>query len=256
MRQSLFASGSAEATPELPVEPLLLCSTRVATFDGPHALSVASGFFFCRAARLFLVTSRHVLSDPASHHRPNRIEIGLHHRGHDLTRRFDVPLWLYENGQALWRQAGDAGGDVDVAALELPPGSLPEQALWRAFGPQHLPSVRKAVRIGEPLVVLGFPLGFHDTLHNLPVARGAVVASAFGVRFQGQGCFVTDAPMHRGSSGAPVLLHDPSGDPELPWLLLGVHASRMDMHTRDQQLDAALGLNLAWYADVLMTLTQ
>ncbi len=59
------------------------------------------------------------------------------------------------------------------------------------------------------LLLVGSPVGHHDTLHHLPVVRGAVVASAFGVRFQGQGCFVIDAPMQSGSSGAPVLRHDP-----------------------------------------------
>jgi hypothetical protein len=112
-----------------------------------------------------------------------------------------------------------------------------------------------AVCLGQPLLLVGFPMGFHDTLHHLPVVRGAVVASAFGVRFQGQGCFVTDAPMHRGSSGAPVVRHDPDGDAGLPWQLLGVHATRMDMVSRDAQHDALLGLNLAWYADVLLALT-
>ncbi|HEX6722853.1 MAG TPA: serine protease, partial [Burkholderiaceae bacterium] len=37
---------------------------------------------------------------------------------------------------------------------------------------------------------------------------------------------------------------------------LGVHAARMDMTTRDQQQDESLGLNCAWYADILMTLTE
>lgn len=238
-----------------PVEALLLTTTRVATFDGPKALTAASGFFFQRGPRLFLVTSLHVLADPASGHAPNRIELGLHHLGDNLTRQFTVPLWLYERGMPLWRAGRDSGGEVDVAVLELLPESIPAGALYCAFRPEHLPVRLDAVRIGEPLLVPGFPLGFHDTLHHLPVVRGAVVASAFGVRFQGQGCFVTDAPMHRGSSGAPVLRHLPEGDPDLPWQLLGVHASRMDMRTRDQQVDAALGLNLAWYADVLMTLT-
>jgi hypothetical protein len=42
---------------------------------------------------------------------------------------------------------------------------------------------------------------------------------------------------------------------DLPWLLLGVHSARLDMGTRDQKLDEALGLNCAWYADILLTLT-
>jgi hypothetical protein len=43
---------------------------------------------------------------------------------------------------------------------------------------------------------------------------------------------------------------------DLPWMLLGVHSSRLDVRTRDLKLDEALGLNCAWYADILMTLTK
>jgi len=35
-----------------------------------------------------------------------------------------------------------------------------------------------------------------------------------------------------------------------------VHSARMDMRTRDRQEDESLGLNCAWYADILMTLTE
>ena len=64
--------------------------------------------------------------------------------------------------------------------------------------------------------------------------------------------------MHRGASGAPVVMRDPAvppRNPALPWLLLGVHSARLDMGDRDQVLDESLGLNCAWYADILMTLT-
>lgn len=83
-----------------------------------------------------------------------------------------------------------------------------------------------------------------------------MIASSFGLRFQGLGCFVTDARMHRGSSGAPVVMRSQSTDAQLPWKLLGVHSSRMEMGSRDLQLDETLGLNCAWYADVLLTLTK
>jgi hypothetical protein len=238
------------------VEPLLLACTQVATFLGPRALTTASGFFFQRGTHLFLVTSRHVLLDLAADHRPQRIEFCLHAAGLDLTQQHRVSLPLYDDGMPQWRQAGDSGGDVDVAVLQIPAMALPKGAQFCAFNVRHIQVQMHAVRLGQPLLVVGFPLGFHDTLHHLPVVRGAVVASAFGVRFQGQGCFLTDAPMHRGSSGAPVVRHDPDGDARLPWQLLGVHASRMDMKTRDTVNDAALGLNLAWYADVLLALTQ
>jgi hypothetical protein len=43
---------------------------------------------------------------------------------------------------------------------------------------------------------------------------------------------------------------------DLQWKLLGVHSARLDAGTRDAVLDEALGLNCAWYADILLTLTE
>jgi hypothetical protein len=34
-----------------------------------------------------------------------------------------------------------------------------------------------------------------------------------------------------------------------------IHSARLDVGTRDLQLDEALGLNVAWFADILLTLT-
>jgi hypothetical protein len=93
----------------------------------------------------------------------------------------------------------------------------------------------------------------------MPVVRQAVVASSFGLRFAGKGYFLTDARTHRGTSGAPVVMRAPDGAlglGDLPWFLLGVHSARIDVGTRDLELDEALGLNCAWYADILMTLTE
>ena len=43
---------------------------------------------------------------------------------------------------------------------------------------------------------------------------------------------------------------------EMPWTLLGVHSAVFDVGSRDVNLDEALGLNCAWYADILLTLTD
>jgi len=241
------------------IDSLLLAATRIATFEHQRGLTNASGFFFERDARLFLVTSRHVLIDEPSSHLPDRIEIELHTDAARLPQsiRWSVPL--YRDGRSLWRQGRDSQGEIDVAVIELDRAALPPNAVYRAFEPAHLQAELEAVEVGMSLVVVGFPLGFHDTLHHLPVVRQAIVASSFGVRFQGQGFFLTDARTHRGTSGAPVLMRIGSPRPgdrkALPWKLLGVHSARMDMGGRDLQLDESLGLNSAWYADILLTLT-
>lgn len=240
------------------VETLLLAAPRVATFIGTQPLTHASGFFFERDDRLYLVTSRHVLIDEPTGHHPDRIEIETHADEQDLSQSTVLSLLLYDSGRANWAQASDTAGEIDVAAIRIDRAILGGFAP-RAFTPDHLQQRLGEIDVGTPLLIVGFPLGFHDTLHHLPVARQAAVASSFGTRFQGQGLFLTDARTHRGSSGAPVVMRSPAddavADSALAWKLLGIHSARMDMGGRDLVEDESLGLNSAWYADVVMTLT-
>lgn len=241
------------------IESLLLTAARVSTFEQQRLLTNASGFFFARGERLFLVTSRHVMIDEPSKHFPNRIEIELHTNPANLASSTGFSIPLYRDGKSLWRQGKDKAGEIDVAVIELERAALPKTALYRAFTPEHLYGSPDQVEVGASLLVVGFPLGFHDTLHHMPVVRHAVLASSFGLRFQGEGYFLTDARTHRGTSGAPVVVRvtgEEAKRGDLPWLLLGVHSARLDVGTRDLKLDEALGLNCAWYADILMTLTE
>lgn len=241
------------------IESILLTTARVSTFDGERPLTGASGFFFERDERLYLVTSRHVVIDEPSKHYPSRIEVELHTDATNLTQSIGLSVLLYRDGKSIWRQGRDDGGEIDVAVVELERAALPEGVALSCFTPEHLQGTLDEVEVGSSLLVVGFPLGFHDALHHLPVVRQAAIASSFGLRFQGQGFFLTDARTHRGTSGAPVVMREPAGSTgstgALPWKLLGVHSSRMDMGSRDLKEDESLGLNCAWYADILMTLT-
>jgi len=241
------------------IESLLLTAARVLTFEKQRQLTNASGFFFERDERLFLVTSRHVVIDKPSEHFPDRIEIELHTDPENMAESTGFSIPLYRDGKSLWRQGLDTAGEIDVAVIEIDRAALPEKAVYRAFSSEHLGGPLAQVEVGTMLQVVGFPLGFHDTLHHMPVVRHAGTASSFGLRFQGKGYFLTDARTHRGTSGAPVVMRVLDPDPglgDLPWLILGVHSSRLDVGTRDLELDEALGLNCAWYADILLTLTQ
>lgn len=240
------------------MEPILLTAARVLTFDRQRPLTNASGFFFERAGRLFLVTSRHVLCDEPSEHYPDRIEIELHVDSNNMAESIGYSIPLYRDRESIWRQGRDAGGDIDVAIVEIDRAVLPKNVAYRAFTPRHLVG-SDPVKIGTSLLVVGFPLGFHDTLHHMPVVRQAIVASSFAFRFQGHGYFLTDARTHSGTSGASVVMRAPDPDAELgdlPWMLLGVHSARLDISGRNLDSDEALGLNCAWYADILMTLTK
>jgi hypothetical protein len=226
---------------------------------GQKPLTNATGFFFERDDRLYLVTSRHVVLDEASNHRPDRLEIELHVDPNNIGAVIQWSMPLYSGNQPLWHQVVDSGGSVDIVTAEIHRTALPETILLSAFTRAHLVAELDQIEVGNPVLIVGFPLGFHDNLHHLPVARQAVIASAFGIRFQGQGYFLTDARMHRGTSGAPVVARvttERSGRGDLTWMLLGVHAARMDVINRDVDQDERLNLNCAWYADVLLTLTE
>jgi S1-C subfamily serine protease len=240
-------------------EPLLLTAAPLSTFDGKRLLTRASGFFFERDGRLYVVTSRHVLIDEPTQHFPDRVELELHLDAKNLTHSTGWSIPLYRRGVAVWHQGRDAGSEIDVAAIEIERAALPKEALFHAFTPAHLQASLDDIEVGSALLIVGFPLGFHDTLHHLPVVRQAIIASSFGLRFQGEGYFLTDARTHRGTSGAPVVMRAPAADAALgglPWKLLGVHAGQLDMKPRDAEQDESLGLNCAWYADILLTLTK
>ncbi len=241
------------------IESLLLAVTRVTTVQDTNEKTNATGFFFERDGRLYLVTARHVLKDEASNHHPDSLLIELHVDPANAVKATQFLIPLFRDGKSLWHEGVDSAGGVDVAAIELDRSALPETLSLKAFTPDHLVTQFDEIEVGTSILIVGFPLGFQDTLHHLPVARQGIIATSFGLRFQGEGYFLTDARMHRGASGAPVVARaaaGQSGREDLSWLLLGVHTSRMDVNNRDVAEDERLNLNCAWYADILMKLTQ
>ncbi|MEQ8666487.1 MAG: trypsin-like peptidase domain-containing protein [Rhodospirillales bacterium] len=241
------------------VEPLLLSTIEITTYRDQLIKTNATGFFYEANGELFLITSRHVLFDDATDHRPDQISISVHTDHNNLVSTERVSISLYSGGMSAWRELSDQGGVVDVAAIRIDKLALPPSYYLHAFSSRHIPANWNTIMPGSAASTVGFPLGFHDTLHRLPVVRQSSIASAIGLRFQGGGFFLTDARTHRGSSGSPVVMFDGDGNRgtrDIPWLLLGVHSSRFDVGSRDVQLDEALGLNCCWYADVIVGLTN
>jgi len=150
------------------IDPLLHTAARVLTFEQQRPLTNASGFFFERDERLFLITSRHVLVDEPTGHYPNRLEIELHTDPDNLGRSTGFSIPLYRDGKSVWRQGIDTAGEIDVAAIEIERSALPETTVYRAFTPDHLHNPTDLVEVGTPLLIVGFPLGFHDALHHMP----------------------------------------------------------------------------------------
>jgi hypothetical protein len=140
------------------IEPILLTAARISTFNEALLLTNASGFFFERDDRLFLVTSRHVLFGKTAKHFPTRIEIELHTNVDNIAESTGFSIPLYHEGKSLWRTGLDAVGEIDVAVIELNRSALPKTAVYRAFSPHHLLSSLDQVEVGSSLLIVGFPL--------------------------------------------------------------------------------------------------
>lgn len=217
-----------------------------------NQLSNATGFFYLEKGYLFLITARHVVINPPTNHHPDQLRVVVHADKDDLKVDGQLLLNLYDaNGNATWKRHPQLGNSVDVVAVPIFDATVIANWFVDVFEPTDLMDETRSLPLGQQVHVIGFPLGFEDTVHHLPLVRNATIASVYPLPFKGERYFVTDARLHRGASGSPVVAHlvEPDGRTELK--LLGVHAASLDVSNRDPSQDEPLGLNLAWYASLI-----
>lgn len=238
------------------VDEMFLRVAKVLTFVGEKFLTNATGFFYMHNDFLYLVTSRHVVRSEAAEHYPDRLAVSLHSDQNDLRQRSELSIPLFKDGIPQWYQHPHYTSNVDVVAVGVnDPHVLSDHDLT-AFSCHDIVSAERAMPIGQHVIIVGFPLGFHDTVHNLPIVRDATIASSFSHPFKGEPYFLTDARLHRGMSGSPVItklqfMQDQVLKQEPAWRLLGIHSSALDVSDRDPVQDEKLALNTTWYASLL-----
>jgi len=227
-------------------------------------IGTATGFFYNRGGKLFLVTNNHVCrndSDPSRPSIPDLLRLRLHSNPSDLTQNADYDVPLYAGSCRLWRNP-PSNPTADVALIELNLLEITKRFTITHWQPNDLLPPNRLLYPGEDIYIMGYPLGFYDEIHNLPVFRNATVASMFRVPFQGKPLFLTDGNYHPGTSGSPVISKpknmwvDANGNTEFVtgtiYYLLGVHSGAyFRNHPGQQQQPVNLGLGAAWYADLI-----
>jgi hypothetical protein len=229
---------------------------KIRTFVGELALTNATGFFYMHECFLYLVTSRHVVLNEVEGHRPDRLQLSLHSNQHDLRQRAELSIPLYKDGVPQWYQHPVHTSCVDVVAVAVNDPNVSRDHDLATFARDDIVSADSVLPLGQQVHILGFPLGFHDTVHNLPIVRSATIASSYPHPFKGEPYFLTDARLHRGMSGSPVIAQlgvkgDGDAQQKPKWRLLGIHSSALDVSDRDPEQDEKLALNTTWYASLL-----
>ena len=184
------------------ITDLILTVTRVVQIQEGVEVGSASGFFYLNRERLFLVTNRHVVIDEQEGRRPEALKIRVHTNPIDIAGNIDMVIPLYDGSERLWLE--DEGTNADIAAVELNRTEM-QGYIIKAFSAANMPPNDVRIDLGEPVLVLGYPLGFYDEVHNLPIIRNAILASVYPVPFRGNPYFLIDGRLHQGMSGSPII---------------------------------------------------
>ena len=230
--------------------------TPLKLWSGSTKVADATGFFWENADKIFLITNRHVVIGEDEQYYPDRIEFRVD-RGDQVGYR---QLWLSkalyrQNTQPVWMELCHK---IDIVAIELDPVIKTHKI--RAFSSGFVTPDELVVDLGSDVSVIGYPLGFYDRVHNLPVIRNGAVASNFWVEFEEKPYFLIDARLHPGTSGGPVILKptytmrykdgsafDNVGGPGT--FLLGVNSDEWSVEGQH------LGLNTVWHSGLIEKLT-
>lgn len=241
--------------PHRDIDPIFRSTTPI---DYEGGQGGGTGFFLNHAGQTYVVTNRHVVDpDDVS---PHRARIWTRNSS-DIFTRNAINLDLEASSHSPWDYHPDqAEIDIAIAPIEPElstiggPDDENHQTGSLAFSTNHF--VHENIDFDSRVAVLGHPELIFDANSHFPIRRDALIASPYGTTFDGKPIFLTDARMHSGMSGGPVVVDSGwySGS-NVPthrfrnYLLVGVHSETyLDPSTDTGSLEEArFDLNAAWY---------
>ena len=213
-------------------------------------LGIGTGFFYQEGEIIYLITNRHVVFDEEKKCYPNVLEIILHTNRTNIRDVRVIHIPLYDSVlNPLWLEQSHLEDlFIDVVAIDLKNYLQEDRDVlfrwqWNDLG------TRSQIRALETHIrVLGYPLGFHDDVHNVPIAKHATIASPYGVAFKDEAYYLIDGNLHPGMSGSPVIIPHSAirmKDRSAIHSLLGIYSGGWELNGID------LGLGRVWFPDLI-----
>ncbi len=153
--------------------------------------------------KLWLITNKHVLEDLRD------VYIKFNSAQDTQSKDYKVQL-VARNGRSQW--VGHPTESVDVAAILLSAKFLAEEKRRFAVfqSDSHTMNREKmladGVTEGDPVFVLGFPMGLVKSERQYVICRGGCIARVRDFIEGRTSEFLIDAPVFPGNSGGPVIL--------------------------------------------------
>ena len=187
--------------------------------------SQGSGFYYSRlAARdgdspqwravedMWLVTNRHVVIPRKDkvEFPPEKFTFFLRKLGPSGALNWDPVILYAQEIEKLAKFHPD--NSVDVAVVNINDAVTNRIKSGDQYvGPYLLHSDNFAgrnnieVEASSDVLVVGYPKGFYDNVNLFPIVKSGIIASRWGVGFQGKPYFLIDAKLFPGSSGSVVI---------------------------------------------------
>ena len=176
---------------QAPVELESLMTTPVWLFDGARQVSQGTGFFYGNLKpdgttdpnAVFFVTNYHVVTGHApllrTPRQGDRIRFALHTDLNNLEaiREYELPLYDAHN-DPIWLSSQQYA-NADIVMVPMPQRALP----LLVFTEQHTTANLK-IRPTSGATLIGYPYGFFDRRHLLPIWKTGHLASEPDVDFE------------------------------------------------------------------------
>lgn len=194
-----------------------------------------TGFFLNSQEETYLITNRHVVN-------PENVSLDgvrIWFRNYpDFRGVYPSDISLRSGEGGAWFGHPDADVDLAVIPLNQKLSTLEDvekgEPVTGSLAWTQNFYIYPKVDIGDDIVIAGYPGEFVDTSTLFPIVRNASLSTPYSQDFESNPFFVTDARMHPGTSGSPVIMKLESWraiNPEFPEerrhsvYLLGVHSA-------------------------------
>lgn len=209
-----------------------------------------TGFYFKDNGDYYLVTNRHIL----------RHEFGIssdsirYRDSHNLAnvkshRECLFDLVDNDEKQARWFEHNNTEGQTKADVAVLPIDLDLTQTGSSAYSPSDYLPANINLKGGNASTVIGYPYEVLDYENYFPMMRHAVLASPYGVYYNGNGCFVIDSMQQPGSSGSPVITSPSHLYEKQDGTRIYGGESLLGIHSGGVIDEENVGLYRVWYAE-------
>lgn len=182
---------------------------------GGRLVSVGTGFFYARKEEqghvYFLATNYHVITGISPTEKYKKAVLGdniIIHLRDKNGKAYSETIPLFDNDFQNWLEH-PTDEEADIVLIPLPANFLANTD----FSYIGIESKIKDLLLhpSSPVVMIGYPHGYRDSVNNLPIWKTGSLASEPEYDFDGKKVILVDISAYPGMSGSPALFVSHNG---------------------------------------------